>query len=216
MGEHDDSRASRGSAGATRLPEAAGVAGLLGQWRGDATIRWSKGALSVAKQDLTLKRDGDVFFRSLSIADMRGDHVDELRKFGVTRPSEAAAEDLVDVVAFEDGAALVHFSGAAAYALAPLRVQDGVAFHVEAGMLVEEAADERGVVDLNGQFPISTRPGFDPNDVVEESPVDRWLARQQLDGPAQMRRHLARSVRLYYPDGLLASVTTSYHRRDDD
>jgi len=74
----------------------------------------------------------------------------------------------------------------------------------------------RGVVDLNGQFPISTRPGFDPNDVVEESPVDRWLARQQLDGPAQMRRHLARSVRLYYPDGLLASVTTSYHRRDDD
>jgi len=148
MGEHDDSRASRGSAGATRLPEAAGVAGLLGQWRGDATIRWSKGALSVAKQDLTLKRDGDVFFRSLSIADMRGDHVDELRKFGVTRPSEAAAEDLVDVVAFEDGAALVHFSGAAAYALAPLRVQDGVAFHVEAGMLVEEAADESDLTHL--------------------------------------------------------------------
>lgn len=165
---------------------------LAGEWRGDATVRRRKGALAVAKQDVVFTTDGERLVRRLTVSDASGSALDSFESYGQT----AKSPDGVELVAMDDGTALILLADAGAYALAPLSIVDRTAFFIEAGLFVTENPENR-----NAQFPISIRRGEDLMDRQEQENSD--------ESPS---RHLSRSVRLYSSDGTLASVTTSYHQ----
>lgn len=159
---------------------------LHGDWQGDATVRRRAG-LAVSKQDVSFRTDGERFVRMLTVADS-ADILVELESFGRVK---AATPEGVELVAMDDGYALVLLVEAGAYCLAPLAIGEKEPFFVEAGLIVDERSADR-----DSQLPISIRVG------------------EEFGAPTSTStRYLARSVRLYADDGALASVTTSYHRR---
>ena len=175
--------------GAERMIDDTDLFSFRGNWQGDAVIRFLQPVgLAVTKQNLRFKFDGTRFYRSLAIT--TGDQDYDFEKRGIIVDERRRSRCNLDLVIFEDSSALVHVPAVNLYIHGPLHIiAENNPFHVEAGIFLDEDP-----TTPNNQFPISFREG------IEEASSDA------------LQRYLARSVRLYAPNGRLSSVTNSYHR----
>lgn len=191
----EETKIGASSCAGAKRSECSDLFDLAGDWPGDATVRRRKGALAVAKQDMSFSTDGDRLVRRLTVADLTGSFLNSFESYGQAAPSRPTGAEFVTM---DDGYAMLLVLDAAAFVLAPLSVFDRNAFYVEAGLFVEELPNS-----VATQFPISIRNG--------ELPQDAGM-QDGLGSSQRPRRHLSRSVRLYSNDGSLSSVTTSYHQ----